>query len=114
MISNEQFDAVVDAALRSIPDELWAEVDNLEVFVEDQAPGEPHLYGLYTGVPRTERTVFSPGEGPGGVTIYRQPLIRDYGSRPERLQEQIRITVLHEIGHYFGMSEERLRELGYG
>ncbi len=113
MIGNEEFERVVDAALRSIPDELWAKVDNVEVFVEDEAPGDPHLYGLYHGVPLTERSVFGPGTMPDGITIYRRPIIRDFGNDPVELERQIRVTVLHEIGHYFGLDEQRLHELGY-
>lgn len=114
MITNEEFERVVDDALRSIPDELWTEIDNVEVFVEDQAPGQPHLYGLYHGIPLTRRSVFSGGQLPDGITIYRRPIVRDFGHDRAALQQQIRITVLHEIGHYFGISEQRLRELGYG
>ena len=112
-MDEHQFRARVDAALRSIPDELWREVDNVEIIVEEEAPGRPHLYGLYHGVPLTRRSVWSPGGVPDSITIYRRPIIRDFGADPALLERQIRITVLHEIGHYFGIGEERLRELGY-
>lgn len=113
-LTNIEFDRVVDAALASIPDELWAEVNNVEVFVEDEAPDQPHLYGLYHGVPLTQRSVWAVGMQPDGITIYRLPLTRDFGRDLAALQHQIRITVLHEIGHYFGIGEQRLRDLGYG
>jgi len=114
MTSHSTFDAAIDAALASIPDELWAEIDNVGVTVEQEAPGQPHLYGLYHGVPLTKRSILASGGLPDTITIFRLPILRDFGHDPRQLQQQIRITVLHEIGHYFGISEARLRELGYG
>jgi predicted Zn-dependent protease with MMP-like domain len=114
MLSSQAFDAAVDAALAEIPDDLWAEVDNVDISVEDEAPGEPHLYGRYHGVPLTDRSVFATTGAPDGIVIYRAPLLRDHGHDRAQLQRQIRITVLHEVGHYFGLDERRLAELGYG
>ncbi|MCB0877411.1 MAG: metallopeptidase family protein [Thermoleophilia bacterium] len=112
-MDEHEFRARVDAALHSIPDELWNEIDNVEIVVDDEAPGRPHLYGLYHGVPLTERSVWSSGGMPDSITIYRLPIVRDFGHDPALLERQIRITVLHEIGHYFGIDEDRLRALGY-
>jgi predicted Zn-dependent protease with MMP-like domain len=113
-MDDHQFRTHVDAALRSIPDDLWDEIDNVEIIVEDEAPGQPHLYGLYHGVPLTRRSVWSAGGPPDSITIFRRPIVRDFGGDPHELQRQIHRTVLHEIGHYFGIGEQRLRDLGYG
>lgn len=113
-MDEHEFRTHVDAALRSIPDELWNEIDNVEIIVADEAPGQPHLYGRYHGVPLTRRSVWSPGSLPDSITIFRRPIVRDFGRDPRELERQIHVTVLHEIGHYFGIDEARLRELGYG
>jgi predicted Zn-dependent protease with MMP-like domain len=70
------------------------------------------LLGLYQGVPLTRRTSFYAGVPPDKITIYRGPLERLYGAEPDRLEREIRHVVLHEIAHHFGISDERLRELG--
>jgi predicted Zn-dependent protease with MMP-like domain len=82
------------------------------VIVSDEAPPEHGLYGLYEGVPLTERGVEAPFE-PDRITIYRRTLEAEFRA-PAELEKQIRITVLHELAHYFGLDEDRLDELGYG
>jgi predicted Zn-dependent protease with MMP-like domain len=74
-------------------------------------PGET-VYGLYEGVPLTERGAGYYGFLPDKITIFRGPLERDFAA--PALEEQVRITVVHEIAHYFGFDEERLEELGWG
>jgi predicted Zn-dependent protease with MMP-like domain len=81
------------------------------VLVSGERPPEPGLYGLYEGVPLPERGD-APVE-PDTITIYRRTLEADFRDG-RQLEEQIRITVLHELAHYFGIDEERLDELGYG
>jgi predicted Zn-dependent protease with MMP-like domain len=95
---------------------------NVAVVVEDWPPGElleelgippdDSLYGFYHGVPLPERSVQDSGLLPDRISVYRGPLIKDFPDRNE-LSLQIRITILHEIGHYFGMDEEELSRLGY-
>lgn len=112
-ISDERFEELVDQALDAIPDALVREIDNLALLIEDSHPdGEP-LLGLYTGVALPDRTFEDSGFLPDTITIYRAPL-KELCSTEAELAEQIRITVLHEIGHYFGLDEKRLDELGYG
>ena len=110
-MTREEFEAHVRAALDSLPSTLDAALDNVAVVVEDEHPDDPDLFGLYYGVPLTERGVEAPLE-PDRISIYRIPLEAEFDD-PAKLREEIRITVLHELGHYFGMDEDRLDELGY-
>ena len=106
------FEDEVAKALDGLPPELAAGLRNVAVLIEDERPGEPGLLGLYEGVPLPERRSGNPVQ-PDTIKIFREPLERLYRD-PDELREQIRITVLHELAHYFGIGEERLEELGYG
>jgi predicted Zn-dependent protease with MMP-like domain len=97
------FEEHVQQALDALPPDLARALENVAVVVEDENPGEPDLLGLFEEAPYM----------PAKVTIYRRPLEEDFGDDPEALEQQIRITVLHELAHYFGIDEERLDELGY-
>ena len=111
-LSESDFERYVDEALDSIPDELISLIDNCVVLVEDEPPeGEP-LFGLYVGVPLTERGFGYGGVLPDRITIFRGPHLRACESIDE-LVDQIHITVVHEIAHYFGIEDEALDELGY-
>jgi predicted Zn-dependent protease with MMP-like domain len=113
-MDERDFEQIVEQVLESIPPELWARVENVRIAIEDAAPDDADLYGAFDGVALPLRTSWDPLEQPSCITIYRAPLIRDFGRLgAQRLREQIRITVLHEIGHYFGLDEGRLDELGY-
>ena len=105
------FDDHVKAALDSLPPHLAAALDNVAVVVEDEHPDDPDLYGLYEGIPLPERGDMA-GSLPDRITIYRLPLEEEFVD-PVELEREIRITVLHELGHYFGLDEDRLAELGY-
>ena len=106
-----EFEEHVRAALDTVPHELAAGLENVAVVVEDEHPDDPDLFGSFDGVPRTERTSFGPTP-PATITIYRLPL-EDSFADPNELVRQIRITVLHELAHYFGIDEARISELGY-
>jgi predicted Zn-dependent protease with MMP-like domain len=97
------FDEHVQQALDALPPELARGLKNVAVVIEDENPQEPDLLGLFEEAPYM----------PAKVTIYRRPLEADFGHDPELLEQEIRITVLHELAHYFGIDEERLDELGY-
>jgi predicted Zn-dependent protease with MMP-like domain len=97
------FDEHVREALDSLPPELAAHLENVAVVIEDENPQEPHLLGLF------EQDEYMPAR----IAIYRLPLEDEFGDDPARLREEIRITVLHELAHYFGIDEDRLDELGY-
>ena len=96
------FEEHVQRALDAVPEELAEGVRNVAIVVEDENPEEPDLYGLFD----------EPEYLPAKVTIYRVPLEADF-PEPERLEHEIRVTVLHELAHYFGIDEDRLAELGY-
>ncbi len=106
------FEEHVAAALDSLPSKLAAALVNLAVVVEDENEEDPDLYGLYEGVPLPERTSQDTGSLPDRIAIYRLPLEQDFPD-PAELEHEIRVTVLHELAHYFGFDEERIGELGY-
>jgi predicted Zn-dependent protease with MMP-like domain len=105
------FDDVVRSALDTLPPHIAAALRNVAVVVEDENPDDPDLYGLFDGIPITEGGP-GPGELPNRISVYRRPLEDDFLDEDE-LRAEIRITVLHELGHYFGLDEDRLSELGY-
>jgi predicted Zn-dependent protease with MMP-like domain len=98
-----QFDEHVRRALDALPPDLARGLENVAVVVEDEHPGEPDLFGLFEEAPYL----------PAKVTIYRRPLEEEFGHDPQELEHEIRITVLHELAHYFGIDEDRLDQLGY-
>lgn len=105
------FDDHVRAALDSLPPEIAAALKNVAVVVEAENAQDPELFGLYEGIPLPERGDDA-GSLPDRIAIYRLPLEDEFPD-PQDLEREIRITVLHELGHYFGLDEDRLAELGY-
>lgn len=106
-----RFEDVVQEALDSLPPELARGLRNVAIVIEDRNPDDPDLYGLFEGVPLVEGGP-QPGDLPNRIAIYRRPLLEDF-TDPDELRDEIRITVLHELGHSFGLDEDRLDELGY-
>ena len=113
-MGRERFEELVAEALDTIPPELADLMDNVAIFVEDDAPqDDPGLLGLYEGTPLTERdTSYAAGTLPDRISIFRKPILAACDS-DEGVVEEIRITVVHEIAHHFGIDDERLHELGY-
>lgn len=120
-VKKQDFYELVERALEELPPELAELLDNVAIVVEDwpnySTPlvgGEKDnvLYGLYEGVPLTQRSAGYYGFLPDKITIFRGPLERDF--RQDELEEQVKITVVHEIAHYFGFGEDRIKELGWG
>jgi predicted Zn-dependent protease with MMP-like domain len=107
-VDEETFGRLVELALDSIPPELGRLMRNVAVVVEDR--GEPGLLGLYQGVPLTERTTSYSGFLPDRITIYRLPVLR-HCRDVEQVVREVRRTVIHEVAHHFGISDERLHEL---
>lgn len=112
-VSDERFDELVDAAFAAIPEALTSRLDNVVLFIEDDAPAdEPDLLGLYDGVPLTERDSMYGAVLPDRIFVYRRPTLQMCDSEDEVIRE-IGITVAHEIAHHFGIDDDRLHELGY-
>jgi predicted Zn-dependent protease with MMP-like domain len=105
------FEEHVERALGSLPPQLRQAVRNLELSVEDEHPDDPDLFALYEGVPLPERGDWA-GSLPDRIRIFRRPLVESFPD-PAELEEEIRITVLHELAHYFGLDEDQLENLGY-
>jgi predicted Zn-dependent protease with MMP-like domain len=124
----KRFDDQVDKVLAELPPQVRELLDRVPLHVEDH-PSEDvmidrgveyldDLCGLYTGIPLTQRSIEHSGMLPDVVTIYREGILTAAADRNghicnRRLREEIRITILHEVGHHHGMTEEDLRELGY-
>ena len=115
------FFELVERALAGLPPELSSLLNNVAIVVDDwpdlstplvEGDADDTLYGLYEGVPLTERGAGYYGILPDKITIFRGPLERDFSRRD--LEEQIRVTVVHEVAHHFGFDEDRLEELGWG
>lgn|SRR5581483_8956230 len=113
-MTREDFMKVVEESLDSLPQEFRDEIRNVAVLVEDLPPrrsrGRQLLLGIFHGVPRTMKSVFDMATGPDYIVLY-QKNIEAVCSSEEEVREQIRRTVIHELGHYFGMSEEQLRDV---
>jgi predicted Zn-dependent protease with MMP-like domain len=111
-VDEDTFGTLVEAALDSIPDELRRRMRNVVVVVEEMG-ASPNLLGLYQGVPLTSRTTTYAGVLPDRITIYRLPILR-LCRTVEDVITQVRVTVVHEVAHHFGIGDKRLHELGWG
>lgn len=112
-MTRERFNSVVEQALDLLPEEFRSQIQNVAILVEDTPPNQPPhpkqlLLGVYHGVPMTKRSVFDISGGPDHIVLY-QKNIEAVSSTEEEAREQIRLTLIHELGHYFGMSEDQLR-----
>jgi predicted Zn-dependent protease with MMP-like domain len=110
-VDPERFEAMVREALDGIPDELGELMSNVAVTVQHD-DGPAGLLGLYRGVPLTRRSTYYAGALPDRITIYRQAICAVCSTDAE-VVEQVRRTVIHEVGHHFGIGDSRLRELGW-
>lgn len=112
-LSPADFDDLVGQALDEIPAELAALIENVVVLVEDEPPADdPELLGYYDGYALTERPANHSGALPDRILLFRGPLLRMCDDIEELLDE-VRITVVHEVAHHFGIDDRRLHELGY-
>lgn len=112
-MSAERFDALVEQALDEIPDELFALIENCVIAVEDDAPDDdPDLFGLYEGVPLTERDSSYAGYLPDRIRIFRNNILAACDDEDDVVEETY-VTVVHEVAHFFGIDDARLDELGY-
>jgi predicted Zn-dependent protease with MMP-like domain len=126
VLERDEFDGMLEEVLDSLPDEIFDLLDDVPLVVEDEPsrellkdmgiqarPGEADLCGLHSGIPLTERGFFSSGELPGQICLFRGPILRLANWDPDETLKQIRITLLHELGHHFGWDEAYIHDLGY-
>ncbi|WP_456697044.1 metallopeptidase family protein [Aeromicrobium sp. P5_D10] len=112
-LSEDRFAELVEDAFAAVPTELAALLDNVVLFIEDDAPPhDPHLLGLYDGIPLTERDGTYAGVVPDRIFVYRNPTLAICDTEADVIEE-VGITVVHEIAHHFGIEDDRLHELGY-
>jgi predicted Zn-dependent protease with MMP-like domain len=121
-LSQTEFDAAIDRAIERIPEQLKAHLENIVISVQNRPsrelldemniPPEETLMGVYQGVALTDRSATDPPLYPDSITIFQEP-IEDACDSIEEIEEEIEITVVHEIAHFFGIDEDRLAELGY-
>jgi predicted Zn-dependent protease with MMP-like domain len=109
----EEFEELVADALDELPQEIARLMDNVAIFVEDEAPDGENLLGLYEGIPLTERTSSYAGAVlPDRISIYRRNILAICDTADD-VRDEVEITVVHEIAHHFGIDDHRLHELGY-
>ncbi|HOC13900.1 MAG TPA: metallopeptidase family protein [Propionicimonas sp.] len=112
-VTDQRFEELVDVALAQIPAELLDQVENCALIIEDEPdPEYGDVLGFYDGTPLSERTSQYSGVLPDRILIFRGPLLRMVASEDE-LVDEVRITVWHELAHYFGIDDDELDELGY-
>jgi predicted Zn-dependent protease with MMP-like domain len=110
LIDVDAYEALVADALATIPDELRVEMENVAIIIDDESP-PGSLYGLYEGIPLTSRGRYT-GASPDRITLFVATICQSASSTVD-LARQVRVTLLHEVGHHFGIGEARLRELGW-
>ena len=121
-LDQQEFDRVVDRAIRRIPREIRDHLENIVISVRERPspdlladmglPPDDLLFGVFEGVPLSDRSITDPPLYPDTIVIFQEPLEQACASRDE-LEEEIEITVVHEVAHYLGISEEELEDLGY-
>lgn len=119
-MKKEKFERLVEEALKQVPKKFKKHIDNLAVIIEDTASEEVYdstrtskthsILGVYHGIPLQHRGPFYGNTQPDVITIYQKPIVQLCTSE-EEIKRKVREVVLHEIGHYFGMSERQLREI---
>jgi predicted Zn-dependent protease with MMP-like domain len=109
----DDFERAIQDALDELPEWALPYLENVAVLAEEEDPDDPDLLGLYVGVPETMRGHEEPLDPPR-ILIFRRPIVAMCRGEEACVREEIRITVLHEVAHHFGIDDDRLDELGYG
>jgi predicted Zn-dependent protease with MMP-like domain len=108
----ERFDQLVGEALDELPAWIRERLDNVEVLIEEHPPpGRRNLLGLYEGIPLTQRGLSYSGVLPDRITLFRSTIEAGAGPDDQRLKLAVRRTIVHEFAHFFGISDDRLREI---
>ena len=111
-LTPQAFEELVAEAMDEIPEPFASMLDNVQIVVEDEPEGGEDLFGLYQGIPQTERDGGYTFVMPDKITIFRGPLQRACEDEDD-LYDEIAVTIVHEVAHHFGISDERLEELGW-
>lgn len=122
-MTRSEFVTLVRQAVDELPDTFARHLENVEIVIEDEPdpellrslgmdPRRETLFGLYQGIPLHLRDMSYSGALPDKISVFYRPLVRAYRS-PEQIRTQVRQTVIHEIGHFFGLDEQTIRDLGY-
>jgi predicted Zn-dependent protease with MMP-like domain len=114
-LSSRRFEELVDQAMQELPEELMSRISNLHIAIEESPPAtaeDAEVLGLYEGVPLTERSADYYGVMPDLITLFKSN-IEDEAGDADDVREVVRVTVLHEIAHHFGIDDDRLEELGW-
>lgn len=112
-VSEDEFAELVEEAFDALPADMVSRLDNVAFFIEDDSPEDsPVMLGLYEGVDILDRSEYGFGDLPDRITLFRNPLM-DISKDLDELREQIHITLVHEIAHYFGIDDDQLHELGW-
>ncbi|MGD9764682.1 MAG: metallopeptidase family protein [Candidatus Binatia bacterium] len=122
-MDRERFRALVAEAIDELPEVFRRRLENVEVVVEDEPPAEllremgldprrDTLFGLYQGIPATERGWADALTLPDRIAVYFRPLVREFRT-PSAIRREIRKTIIHEVGHFFGLDEDEIEAEGY-
>jgi len=112
-VSHEEFEALVSEGLDSLHDDMLRELDNVIFLVEDAPADGSEVLGVYEGFSLAERSAYGYGEEPDRIILFRENLL-EHCTSMEELVHEIRVTLVHEIAHFYGITEERIHELGWG
>lgn len=113
-LTPEEFERMVGEELDALPDEMVDGIDNVAFLIEDRPEdGSLRLLGLYSGIDLTRRGTYGFGEMPDRITLFREPLLSVCGDL-DQLRRQVHVTLVHEIGHYYGLDDDELHRLGWG
>lgn len=122
-MTRSEFVTLVRQAVDELPDTFARHLENVEIVIEDEPdpellrslgmdPRRETLFGLYQGIPLPLRDMSYSGALPDKISVFYRPLVRAYRS-PEQIRTQVRQTVIHEVGHFFGLDDQTIRDLGY-
>ncbi len=111
-VSPEEFEEMVADELDALPEEMFAHLDNVVFLIEDRPEDGSDLLGVYEGVALVDRGDYGFGDQPDRIILYRENLV-DFCEDREQLADEIHVTLVHEIAHYYGIDEDRLQELGW-
>lgn len=112
-VSADHFEGLVEEALADLPEQLVQGLDNLIFVIEDEPEDGSDVLGIYDGTALTERDQYGFGQLPDRIVLFQGPLSRMCGTEDE-LYDEIWVTLVHELGHYHGIDEAGLHELGWG